>query len=41
MIKKIICLTKGHILIKAGACPFTGKSYDTCNRCAKLIEVTL
>lgn len=41
MIKKITCFIKGHTLAKAGACPFTGKSYDICKKCAKLIESTL
>jgi hypothetical protein len=40
MLKKIICLIKGHNLIEAGACPFTGKSYDLCKRCTKMIQTS-
>jgi hypothetical protein len=37
MIKQIalffICKIKSHILVDAGSCPFTGKSYNACIRC--------
>lgn len=39
MIKAILCKINGHTLTGAGSCPFTGKSYDVCTRCNKLIEV--
>ena len=43
MIKKIlllfICKFKKHILVNAGACPFTGKSYNACTRCGAMIAI--
>ena len=36
IVKKIICKIKGHSNIRAGSCPFTGKTYDVCSRCQVL-----
>jgi hypothetical protein len=34
MIFNIIkCKIKGHLLMSAGSCPYTGKTYDECTRC--------
>jgi hypothetical protein len=34
MIFNIIkCKIKGHVLVPAGSCPYTGKTYDGCTRC--------
>jgi hypothetical protein len=33
LFKFIVCKFKTHIMIDAGACPFTGKSYNSCTRC--------
>jgi len=37
MIKIIICKIKGHILTQAGTCPYTGSTYDYCERCSNMI----
>jgi hypothetical protein len=41
MIKNIIkflkCKISGHKLIYGGACPFTGMSYDNCEKCDMMI----
>jgi RNA polymerase-binding transcription factor DksA len=35
---RIICRIKGHKeLITAGSCPFTGSTYDYCERCGAMI----
>jgi hypothetical protein len=34
---KFICAFKGHNLISAGECPFTGSTYDLCTRCQLMI----
>ena len=34
---KIACSLKGHNLVEAGACPFTGSTYDMCTRCTTMI----
>jgi hypothetical protein len=39
MLKVLMCSIIGHRLTNAGDCPFTGKSYDVCTRCTKMIEV--
>jgi hypothetical protein len=36
-IKIIVCKVKGHTLVVAGACPFTGSTYDYCERCKAMI----
>ena len=41
IIKKIICKIKGHTIVDAGSCPFTGLSYSTCNGCMKTIPEKL
>jgi hypothetical protein len=37
MIKVIICKIKKHKLVSAGSCPFTGKTYQMCTRCEKMV----
>ena len=37
-IKKILCKISSHKLKMAGACPFTGKTYNYCERCGSLVE---
>jgi hypothetical protein len=39
MFSALLCKIVGHKLEKAGACPFTGKSYNYCRICKKMIEV--
>jgi hypothetical protein len=39
MFKFLFCKIVGHRLERAGACPFTGKVYDECRKCNKMIEV--
>lgn len=39
MFNSLICKIKSHMLEKAGSCPFTGKTYDVCKRCNKMVEV--
>jgi hypothetical protein len=39
MFNKLVCKIKSHTLKKAGSCPFTGKSYDVCTRCLRMVEV--
>jgi hypothetical protein len=36
-IKSIVCKAKGHDLVVAGSCPFTGSTYDYCERCKAMI----
>jgi hypothetical protein len=35
----IKCKFKGHTLIAAGSCPFTGSSYEYCERCGVMIPI--
>ena len=35
----IKCKFKGHVLIHAGSCPFTGMIYDYCERCSAMIPI--
>ena len=35
----VICKFKGHILVTAGACPFTGKNYNACTKCGAMIAI--
>jgi hypothetical protein len=35
----IVCKIKTHTLVTAGACPFTGKSYNACTRCGAMIAI--
>ena len=37
MINKVKCLFLKHIMLAAGSCPFTGKSYNACTRCGVTI----
>lgn len=38
-IKSIVCKFKGHTLRFAGQCPFTGSSYQYCERCEVMITL--
>ncbi len=38
-IKTIICKTRGHNLVSAGQCPFTGIRYDYCERCEYMLPL--
>jgi hypothetical protein len=35
----IKCKIKGHTLVPAGSCPFTGSSYEFCERCSAMIPI--
>ena len=35
----IVCKIKDHILVSAGACPYTGNAYNMCARCTKMFVV--
>jgi hypothetical protein len=37
IVKFIKCKIKGHALVPAGSCPFTGSSYEYCQRCEVMI----
>jgi len=39
MINKIICKIKGHTLVQAGTCPYTGSTYQYCERCEAMIPI--
>ena len=39
MFKAIKCKAKGHELIDAGSCPFTGLTYKACISCGGMIAV--
>jgi len=41
MIKKAICRIKGHTLVVAGSCPYTGSTYQYCERCSAMIPIQL
>jgi len=41
MINKIICKVKGHTLVEAGTCPFTGSTYQHCTRCDLMIPIQM
>jgi hypothetical protein len=41
LIKSIICRFKDHILVAAGSCPFTGRTYQHCTRCMAMIPVEI
>ena len=36
-INRIVCQIRGHVLEQAGTCPFTGSTYDYCDRCNAMI----
>jgi len=38
-IKSIVCMIKDHVLIEAGTCPFTGSTYQYCERCSAMIPI--
>lgn len=40
IINFIACKIRGHSLKSAGSCPFTGKEYDVCDRCLKVLEAS-
>jgi hypothetical protein len=35
----ILCKFKGHTLVQAGTCPFTGSTYEYCERCSAMIPI--
>jgi hypothetical protein len=37
LVNIIKCKIKGHTLIPAGSCPFTGSTYEYCERCKAMI----
>ena len=37
MFKWVVCRYKKHILKEAGTCPYTGSTYDFCERCESMI----
>jgi hypothetical protein len=39
MMNKIICKIKGHTLVAAGTCPYTGSAYQYCERCTAMIPI--
>lgn len=39
LLKSIICRFKDHILVAAGSCPFTGRTYQLCTRCMVMIPI--
>jgi len=41
LIKSIICRFKDHVLVAAGSCPFTGRTYQHCTRCMAMIPVEI
>lgn len=38
-LKSIFCKIKSHKLVSAGSCPFTGSTYDYCERCGLMIPI--
>jgi hypothetical protein len=38
-IKSIVCMFKDHVLVEAGTCPFTGSTYQYCERCGAMIPI--
>ena len=39
LFKSFKCTRKGHELVDAGSCPFTGLTYKTCISCGGMIAV--
>ena len=39
IVKMIKCKFKGHQLVAAGSCPFTGSTYEYCERCGAMIPL--
>ncbi len=37
MLNRLKCMYKGHSLKQAGTCPYTGSTYDFCERCDYMI----
>ena len=35
----IVCRFKGHTLVMAGSCPFTGSTYEYCERCHAMVPI--
>lgn len=33
----VVCTFKDHVLTYAGSCPFTGSTYEYCERCKAMI----
>jgi hypothetical protein len=39
MLKILKCKITGHSYVPAGKCPFTGKEYNACTNCEKIIII--
>ena len=39
MINKIKCWFKEHKFVNAGTCPFTGRTYNACTNCGKMVAI--
>ena len=37
LLKTIKCKAVGHTFVEAGSCPFTGLSYNYCERCELML----
>lgn len=37
LVANTVCKAIGHKTVEAGTCPFTGATYDYCNRCSHMI----
>jgi hypothetical protein len=37
ILKPLVCKFKGHELVYAGTCPYTGSVYDVCDYCLTTI----
>lgn len=35
----IVCKFKSHQLVRAGSCPYTGSTYEYCERCHAMIPI--
>jgi len=40
-INGIVCKIRKHILVHAGTCPFTGSTYQFCERCNAMIPMEI
>jgi len=41
MLKIIACKVVNHSLVPAGSCPFTGATYQYCERCSAMIPMEI
>jgi hypothetical protein len=39
LLQSIVCRFKDHVLVSAGSCPYTGRTYQLCTRCTAMIPV--